>query len=225
MAVTTPGAYLIIARYNREKWNGLKKPAPAAETRAHEVGADGNQNPTPEAPEGPTINEQQEAHEQAEKLFPENNFPLPQLTDKERRKVPPLVSTESTSPPDLKGVRMLHTFHTNMFARLHEKIPDIDEGDEDEDAAASTPAEDEPMPEQTRSQILDEIFTAPNTGEKDPGIGWLAIVDAGDFKAFVENAGGKTHPLWRMYDIEVVPLNNDQTTWDIYKMMTPVHWN
>ena len=50
-------------------------------------------------------------------------------------------------------------------------------------------------------------------------------MDAGDFKAFVEKVGGKTHPLWRMYDIEVIPLNNDQTTWDIYKMMTPVHWN
>jgi hypothetical protein len=204
MAVTTLGAYLILARYNREKWNHLNNSTVAARA----VGA-----------EEELIGEQEQAHEQAEELFPEDNFPLPQLTQQERANLPLPTSTET---PDFTGVRMLHSFHTNTFAWLYENIPDLNEPGEGD--AAPALAEDEP-PEKTPSQIIDEMMMASGTGENDPGIGWLAVVDAANFAAFVEKMGGKTGPLWRMYDIDVVPLNNDQTTWDVYKFMTAVHWD
>jgi hypothetical protein len=55
-------------------------------------------------------------------------------------------------------------------------------------------------------------------------MGWIAVVDYSSYEKFVEALGGKKGPLWRMYDIEVIPLNNDRTTQDVYDFMTPVSW-
>jgi hypothetical protein len=76
--------------------------------------------------------------------------------------------------------------------------------------------------------MFDDFEAAPSkiagTDERDPGVGWIAVVDASRFPAFVEQLGGKGGPLWRLYDMEVFPLNNDQTTHDIYELMTPSNW-
>jgi hypothetical protein len=69
---------------------------------------------------------------------------------------------------------------------------------------------------------VDALLASSGTQEKDPGMGWIAVIDAASFQSFVQQMGGKEGPLWRMYDIEVIPLNNDRTTKDIYDFMTPV---
>jgi len=56
-------------------------------------------------------------------------------------------------------------------------------------------------------------------------IGWMAVVDASSYQSFVDQIGGEAGPLQRIYDIEVIPLNDDGTTNDIYQLMTPVSWN
>ncbi len=168
MAVTTSGAYLLLARYNRAKWNSLKKPAALA------VGY--GITPEPEPPR----DEQDEAHEQAELLFPEDHHPVPQLTSDERASLPPLEKPDDRCRPIWKGVRMLHSFHSNMFAWLHEKIPDIDKHGTNR-AVETPPAEGEVVPEKTPSQIVDEMMRASGTEYDDPGIGWLAVVDAERF--------------------------------------------
>ena len=88
------------------------------------------------------------------------------------------------------------------------------------------------MPDDKQGELVDTIFTkfqaqpanAPGTDEKDPGIGWIAVINADRFAPFMEHIGGKTGPLWRMYDMEVIPLNNDRTTEDVYELMTPTSW-
>jgi hypothetical protein len=84
-------------------------------------------------------------------------------------------------------------------------------------------------PKKTPSQVVDTLFVtrkAPaGTNEKDPGIGWIALVEAEQFMPFVERLGGKDGPLWHMYDIDIVPLNDDKSTKDIYAFMTPISWN
>jgi hypothetical protein len=64
------------------------------------------------------------------------------------------------------------------------------------------------MPGDKQSELVDTIFTefqaqpakAPGTDEKDPGIGWIAVINADRFAPFMEQIGGKTGPLWRMYE-------------------------
>jgi hypothetical protein len=173
---TTLGAYLIIARYNRDKWNYLAK--------MH----------------------QDEAHETAEVVFPEHDpLDLPQNK--------PASGTLHMDEEPLKGVRMLHSFHSNMFAMLIERLKDNE-----------TP----PTGTKEASEVVDDLFvirkSPAGTHEKDPGIGWFAVVEAAYFPAFVNHLGTKEGPLWRMYDIEVIPLNDDKTTKDIYAFMTPVSW-
>jgi hypothetical protein len=80
MAVTTSGAYLMLARYNRAKWNGLKKPV----EEVLEVGSD-------VPPAEPQIDEQEQAHKQAMTIFPKDNHPVPQLTSEERETLLPPV--------------------------------------------------------------------------------------------------------------------------------------
>jgi hypothetical protein len=158
---TTLKAYLIIARYNREKWKSLS----AAERK--------------------------QAEQAAEVLFPEKATPL--------------------SSPD--GLGLAHTFHTGVHAQI--------------------PGNYRSMASDTREEILDTIFkdvaaqpaVVPGASARDPGVGWITLVDAAQFASFVELMGGQAGPLWRMYDIEILPLNNDRTTEDVYELMTPVHWN
>ncbi len=65
-------------------------------------------------------------------------------------------------------------------------------------------------------------WRSPSAEIADPGIGWVAMVEADRFPAFIERMGGMHGPLWQMYDIEVIPLNADRTTKDVYDFMTPV---
>lgn len=231
MAITIPGAFLIIARYNRDKWNNL------------------------------TELQQETAHDTAEELFPEKRHPLPQLRpaerailqelpDKELRPFHPLTLEEQkakrlahrevvtfqalpTEEEDLiafkpllieepdpfpKGVRLLHSFHTGAFAEIEEKI-----------IGETLPAHVKVELFQTanvdeQKKLVNLLLAAPGTDTKDPGMGWIAVVDASSYEQFVEKLGGKKGPLWRMYDIEVIPLNNDRTTLDVYDFMTPVSW-
>jgi hypothetical protein len=158
---TALNAYLVVARYNREKWKSLS----AAERK--------------------------QAEEAAEVLFPEKPAPL----------------------PSMEGLGLVHTFHTGIHAQI--------------------PGDYRSMSNDRREEIPDSIFKdvaaqpaeIPGAGTRDPGVGWVVVVDIDQFSSFVERMGGKTGPLWRMYDIEVLPLNNDRTTEDVYELMTPVHWN
>jgi hypothetical protein len=231
MPITIPGAFLIIARYNRDKWNNL------------------------------TDLQQDTAHETAEKLFPEKRHPLPQLRPAERailqelpaaelRPFHPLTLEEQkverlehreavsfqalptneedphafkallTEEPDPfpKGVRLLHSFHTGAFAEIDGKIMG-------EKLPAHVKVELFRTDDKDEQRLLvDSLLTAPGTDTKDPGMGWIAVVDYSSYEKFVEALGGKKGPLWRMYDIEVIPLNNDRTTQDVYDFMTPVSW-
>ena len=172
---TSLGAYLLVARYNRDKWVHLAKL------------------------------DQDTAHHTAEDVFPEDD----------RHYLPQMLTRTAPGQDLLQGVQMLHTFHSDIFATLMERI-----------------AENDTAPEQRKKKevtdITDEVFAirgAPaRTHEKDPGIGWFAVVEANSFASFVERLGGREGPLWRMYDMEVIPLNDDKTTQDIYDFMTPVSW-
>jgi hypothetical protein len=107
------------------------------------------------------------------------------------------------------GMQVAHAFHTGIFTEIPNDFPE--------------------KPEAEQIRILDSVFTtqrdkAPGTDEKDPSVGWVALIDAARFSSFVERMGGRAGPLWQMYDIEVIPLNNDQNTKDIYDFMTTIHW-
>jgi hypothetical protein len=171
----TPGAYLIIAHYDHERWKALD------------------------------LKERLGAESIAEKMFPEE---------------------EPRSLESLEGMQTIQTFYT----AFHSKIADYNFGDK--------PMEDMcPEERQARDTKVGEILAdlprkvpnteinGPGTAIDDPGIGWVAVIDASSFALFVANMGGTQSSLWRMYGIEVIPLNNDQTTLDVYKKMTPVHWN
>jgi hypothetical protein len=243
MAITIPGAFLIIARYNRDKWNNL------------------------------TELQQETAHKTAEVLFPEAREPLPQLRPEERtilknlpdaelRPFRPLTLKEQKDeqlarqekgitqslPPEetfqalpreeeeepyseevkipvaaksvslIKGVRLVHSFHTGAFVEIEEKIV----GEKQPEHVKVRLSQTDDIEEQKKQVSL--LLAAPGTDTKDPGMGWIAVIDASSYEPFVEAMGGKKGPLWRMYDIEVIPLNNDRTTQDVYDFMTPVSW-
>jgi hypothetical protein len=159
MPGTTPGSYLVIARYGPANWEKWKTTAPALQETARTAAMD---------------------------LFPRTKNPLPPA-----------------------GMQMAHAFHTGAHAEVPDNIYD------------KSPQE--------QITILDGIFAkqrdeAPETMEKDPLVGWVAVIKAGEFQSFIDRMGGKDGPLWKMSDIEVIPLNADQTTQDIYDFMTLVHW-
>ncbi|MFL5802634.1 MAG: hypothetical protein ACJ8CR_12945 [Roseiflexaceae bacterium] len=132
---------------------------------------------------------------------------------------------EPRSLEGLEGVRAIRTF----YSAFHSKIAEYNFGDKPMEEMC-------PEERQERDAKVGEILAdlprkvpnteinGPGTAIDDPGIGWVAVIDASSFASFVTNMGGAQSSLWRMYDIEVIPLNNDQTTLDIYKKMTPVHW-
>ena len=259
MATTTAGSYLIIARYDRDRWNALKVP-PAGEPETQPEGG--------EAPE--EEDKQDQAHEIAEEVFPERRYPLPHLTPAEREALQVLTpeeeaelqelealkaSIDPAAEPEkvellkeriesirsqsaceieeglqkLRGVRLLHTFHTIIFNDLHAKLPH-----------ETDPLKDLSKPDAARSAIVNqvlqdfraraaaipapEVLKAPDTDDKDPGIGWMAVVEAGALPSFVEAMSSRSGPLWKIFNIEVIPLNTDRSTQDIYDFMTPVHW-
>ncbi len=68
------------------------------------------------------------------------------------------------------------------------------------------------------------------------GYGWIAIVKDQDIEKMLDALQYPHGPLCEMYDIEVIPLNNDHLAAQsaseprekyepIYKHMTPAHWN
>jgi hypothetical protein len=113
----------------------------------------------------------------------------------------------------MEGVLLARTFNTSIHSKIPSDYRDLSSDKQDELTQA----------------MFDDFAAAPakiaGTDEQDPGVGWIAVVDANRFPAFVDQMGGKSGPLWRLYDIEVIALNNDQTTHDIYELMTPRNWS
>jgi hypothetical protein len=124
-----------------------------------------------------------------------------------------LFPEKSTPLADVKDMPFVRTLYTSIHANI--------------------PYEFRSMPGDKQNELVENIFTefqaqpakAPGTDEKDPGIGWIAVINADRLAPLMEQIGGKTGPLWRMYDMEVIPLNNDRTTQDVYELMTPRSWN
>jgi hypothetical protein len=102
----------------------------------------------------------------------------------------------------LAGVRTIHTFHSVFFDRLPDNFYTLSE--------------------QQQNEIAIPLIAELGDNLK---IGWMAVVDASSYQSFVDQIGGEAGPLQRIYDIEVIPLNDDGTTNDIYQLMTPVSWN
>jgi hypothetical protein len=123
-----------------------------------------------------------------------------------------LFPEKSTPLTDVKDMPFVRTLYTSIHTRI--------------------PYEFRSMSDDKQDELVENIFTefqaqptnAPGTDEQDPGIGWIAVINADRFAPFIEYIGGKTGPLWRMYDMEVIPLNNDRTTEDVYELMTPTSW-
>jgi hypothetical protein len=123
-----------------------------------------------------------------------------------------LFPEKSTPLADVKDMPFVRTLYTSIHTRI--------------------PYEFRSMPDDKQNELVENIFTefqaqptkAPGTDEQDPGIGWVAVINADRFAQFMEHVGGKTGPLWRMYNMEVIPLNNDRTTEDVYELMTPTNW-
>ena len=103
----------------------------------------------------------------------------------------------------LAGIRTVHTFHSVFFDQLRDDFYTL------------------PQDQQIReaNSLIEKL------GENNLKIGWMAVVDASSYQSFVDQMGGEAGPLWSIYDIEVIPLNDDGTTNDIYQLMTPVSWS
>lgn len=72
-------------------------------------------------------------------------------------------------------------------------------------------------------------------------VGWMVVVDANAFFSFMEWLNSEDGVFWRVFDIEISPLNtgwdelsiagrvpllrNDTTTNDFYMFMTPRNWS
>ncbi len=197
MEITTLGYYLIIAKYDRNKWKSLNN--------VMNLGSD-------------TTDNHKEAEDRARGLFP---YQRRQSTTTPANK--PVVLDEAEAPesyelkqglplPYPPGVLLVHTFHSGIHAKLpYDKFESMSseqwEAELDRIFAAFDPHE-----------------SPPETDVKDPGIGWIAVVHRDSLDQFVETMGGKEGALWKMYDPRVIPLSDDTTTYDIYRFMTPVHW-
>jgi hypothetical protein len=191
---TTLGYYLIIAEYDRKKWNSL--------SNGKTLGPDRTAN-------------HREAEDHAKTLFP---YQRKQSTTAMNE---PAVlggqeqeSYEQELPlPYPPGVLLVHTFHTGIHAKIAER--NVQEMGTDEEKQA----------------VVDEIYSAFNkrippseTEEEDPGIGWVAVVHRDSLKQFLNMMGGRDGALWGIYKMRVIPLNEDNTTADIYTFMTPTNW-
>lgn len=104
------------------------------------------------------------------------------------------------------GFTIVDTFRSASFAKLPHGYTDLSKAE--------------------RAEVMDEIFAGlPD----DKGIGWIAIVpddQVGPLRALLgDKKSGTDKPLKRMYTIEMIPLNEDQTTAEIYEHMTPSHWS
>lgn len=104
--------------------------------------------------------------------------------------------------PYVEGAQTIHTFNSPFFDQLPDDFFDL--------------------PEEQQIRMVNSVIA--ELGEDNLGIGWMAVIDASSFGSFVARMGGENGPLWRTFDIEVIALNDDQTTNDIYQLMTPVNW-
>jgi hypothetical protein len=100
------------------------------------------------------------------------------------------------------AVRTIHTFHSDFFNQLPDNFYSL-------------------SPNQ-QIEVANSVIA--KLGADNLKIGWLAIVNASSYDAFVAKMGGTSGPLWSIFDIDVIPLNDDATTNDIYQLMTPVNW-
>jgi hypothetical protein len=176
---TSVAAYLLIARYNRATFKGFE---------------------TQPSPDSSLTNRQQEAHEAAEELFPEEEEARP-------------LSSKKTD-----GWVLARSFHTG----LHDAIK------------AALLANEQLASPRRQADVVDEVVQAETARVPrpyasgtdhipDPLIGWVMVVEADKFGGFRQQFG-PSNALWEMYDIEVIPLNGDASTQDIYEFMTPVNW-
>src|SRR5688500_13525509 len=162
MAATTLGAYLIIASYNRGKWNELD------------------------------LAQKTEAHERAEHLFPEESNPMAQSMEAVTPSSMLPVEDEGVELPDMAnlsipgvlGIQMMRSFHSG----IHGRIPDnfLEETEERKEEILRTAFEDFRM---------GRISAPGVTYDPDPGVGWVAMVEAAEFDAFVQHMGGREGPL------------------------------
>lgn len=199
MPATTLNAYLIIAHYNHEKWTSL------------------------------SLAEREEAERAAENLFPERRIQAllggyqghEVAYEKDSRYANAPEEHPLPYPP---GVRMVQTFYSSFHSRVpasfEQKSAKMGQREWDERDALVLQ-----MLEELPPKITDASTSEVGLELDEPRVGWMAIIDAEAFPLFVVAMGGKTGPLCRMYDLQLIPLNDDRTTADIYSFMTPVHWS
>jgi hypothetical protein len=126
----------------------------------------------------------------------------------------------------LTGVRMIHTFRSPFFAKLPNDFFSLEEKEQTaltqsaiaEVGRETLGLEDEKQTALTQSALFE-------LGGEALGIGWIAIIDAHYLQTFFQRMGGEHGPFARVFDIEVIELNDDRTTNDIYQLMTPRSWN
>jgi hypothetical protein len=149
----------------------------------------------------------QQAHQLAEECFPYG------------------ADSRSVGRLMLKGVLFVRTFYSGF----HRQVPAEYRGGEMEQRTAAEWAARDQAVEALLTGLPRNITSAEaaeaGLGIADPCPGWVAAVYAESFVAFVAELGGEDGPLWNMYDIEVIPLNDDPSTNEVYQLMTPVHWN
>jgi len=111
--------------------------------------------------------------------------------------------------PHPNGVVRAYTFYTG----IHTDIP--------MDILRRPPGEQDMI---VADAFAKEHGKVPGTDVKDPGVGFMAVIEANklaDFAALLDNDNS---PLAKMYITQVIPLNADMTMNDIYTLMTPVSW-
>jgi hypothetical protein len=109
----------------------------------------------------------------------------------------------SKSLSQVEGAQTVHTFKAPFFDRLPDNFFSLPLDDQDRIARS----------------VIAEL------GEKNLGIGWVAVIDHNSYESFIKQMGGRNGPLWAIFDIDEIVLNDDQTTNDIYLLMTPRSWN
>jgi hypothetical protein len=116
-----------------------------------------------------------------------------------------------------QGVQKAQTFASDIFTKMSGNYVNLTNAEKD--------------------LFVDGIYaTKPPTTP----VGWAVIVDAASFLTYIERMCAHNSALWKMFDIEVYPLNNgwtnsvisekahpvngDTTTQSIYDLMTPRNW-
>lgn len=124
----------------------------------------------------------------------------------------------------VKGVLFLHTFFTGFHNQV---TAEYRAGEMEQRTQEEWEQRDnfvEGLLANLPRNITSSEATAAGLTIADPCPGWIAAVYAETFAAFVAELGGASGPLWNMYDIEVIPLNDDPSTNEVYQLITPVHW-